>query len=330
MKKSECGRLYIQGKSLNEMEIANLKQFYDNSNISLKISKRIAITAERSGYDIKTVKKYLKNDKPQRQGRKKGNGRSTKSQVVSFISDCFKHVSTLQNKEVKTLIDTHLNVSISESMVSKIKTDLLDITYKKASLLSRQRLEPRVINMRNSFKMTIRKIPITRIISLDECNIEMADVSRKYGHSARGERAISHSQRVVKLRYSLIMFVTWNGILYYELIDTTHKAVDSQRFLDCMKRMNTIKPPHMICQLDNASIHNELSDIKVIWQPPYSPDFNPIEKVFGLIKSRLKGFEYSTFTLENVIKMVISSITADDVRPFFLHCSRLWHDDSYE
>ncbi len=93
--------------------------------------------------------------------------------------------------------------------------------------------------------------------------------------------------------------------------------------------MNATKPYHFITLLDNASVHLDVSDFPVIWQSPYSPDFNPIEKVFGLIKSRMKGYEYTVISLEKIIKEVIKSITKEDVYPFFIHCQKLWRDDNY-
>ncbi len=67
----------------------------------------------------------------------------------------------------------------------------------------------------------VSKLPLQLILSGDECNIEMSDITRKYGHSKKGTRAQSYSQRVVKLRYTLIMFYSLNGVFYYELIETT-------------------------------------------------------------------------------------------------------------
>ncbi len=103
------------------------------------------------------------------------------------------------------------------------------------------------------------------------------------------------------------MLGSWTGVLYFELIDTTQKAIDKKRFMKCVKRMNYVKPKHYITLLDNASIHGELSvdNFPVIWQSPYSPDFNPGEKVFALIKSRMKSYEYTTYSLEDIIRRVL-------------------------
>jgi transposase len=57
--------------------------------------------------------------------------------------------------------------------------------------------------------------------------------------------------------------------------------------------------------LDNASVHNklrlyELADdygFRLIFLPPYSPDFNPIEKFWANVKNRMRLFmhNYSSF-----------------------------------
>jgi transposase len=65
-------------------------------------------------------------------------------------------------------------------------------------------------------------------------------------------------------------------------------------------------PAHSVLILDNASWHKkdavyDLADeygFKVIFLPPYSPDFNPIEKFWANVKRRLRLHiqEFSSFS----------------------------------
>ncbi len=61
--------------------------------------------------------------------------------------------------------------------------------------------------------------------------------------------------------------------------------------------------------IDNASWHKtkkvleycEENDITLLFLPPYSPEYNPIERVWGYLKSKLKNIYFSTakkFTFE--------------------------------
>ena len=74
--------------------------------------------------------------------------------------------------------------------------------------------------------------------------------------------------------------------------------------------------------MDNCSIHHvqEVADlfqstgILVMFLPPCSPDYNPIEEAFSFVKYYLKRHESLLQTLPDkvpVIKSALQSITAD-------------------
>jgi len=66
--------------------------------------------------------------------------------------------------------------------------------------------------------------------------------------------------------------------------------------------MNPYPAKHSVLVMDNARIHHDndlvtaIEDIggRVLYLPPYSPDFNPIETAFSALKSWLK--RYRNFT----------------------------------
>ncbi len=57
--------------------------------------------------------------------------------------------------------------------------------------------------------------------------------------------------------------------------------------------------PHSVVIMDNASIHHVDGVVQmiqgvgalVIFLPPYSPDYNPIEEAFSKVKALVKGYE---------------------------------------
>ena len=56
---------------------------------------------------------------------------------------------------------------------------------------------------------------------------------------------------------------------------------------------NPFPAQNSIIVLDNCSIHHthgieNLLSIPVLFRPPYSPDYNPIEELFSYVKSYLK------------------------------------------
>lgn len=87
--------------------------------------------------------------------------------------------------------------------------------------------------------------------------------------------------------------------------------------------------------MDNLSAHKSSKIIKLIegcgaqilYLPPYSPDLNPIEKMWSKIKSFLRKVEARTYNkLFNAIKIALENVTAADAKNWFKSCGYLSQD----
>ena len=59
---------------------------------------------------------------------------------------------------------------------------------------------------------------------------------------------------------------------------------------------------------------------KVLWLPPYSPDFNPIELSWSNMKSVLRKLKPRTYDeLELSLKIALESFTESDISGWFFH-----------
>ena len=81
--------------------------------------------------------------------------------------------------------------------------------------------------------------------------------------------------------------------------------------------------------LDNLGAHKgervrqlvEARGCELVFLPPYSPDFSPIEEAFSKIKSLLrKAKARERDALVEAIGRALSAITARDARGYFGHC----------
>ena len=81
--------------------------------------------------------------------------------------------------------------------------------------------------------------------------------------------------------------------------------------------------------MDNLSAHKgegvreliESAGAEVLYLPPYSPDFNPIEEAFSKIKNLLrKAGARVREALVEAIGQALSEVTEEDARAFFEHC----------
>jgi transposase len=90
----------------------------------------------------------------------------------------------------------------------------------------------------------------------------------------------------------------------------------------------TLRPGPMVV-VDNLSAHKggrvkeiiEGRGYELIYLPPYSPDFNPIEQTFSKIKGLMRRSEARTReALIEAMGRALLAITAQDARGFFGHC----------
>lgn len=76
-------------------------------------------------------------------------------------------------------------------------------------------------------------------------------------------------------------------------------------------------PTHKV-KAATAAVH--AVDARVLYLPPYSPDFNPIEQVFSKIKNELRRRELRTITaLEEAFGESLDWITRTDALHYFQH-----------
>ena len=87
--------------------------------------------------------------------------------------------------------------------------------------------------------------------------------------------------------------------------------------------------PGDVVIMDNLSSHQSVQvkqavqarEAKVLFLPPYSPDLNPIEKMWSKIKQYLKKAKARTYeTLLQAIAEALGTITSDDAQGWFRSC----------
>jgi transposase len=86
--------------------------------------------------------------------------------------------------------------------------------------------------------------------------------------------------------------------------------------------------PGQIVVLDNLSVHKAervrqaiaARGCLLLFLPPYSPDFTPIEQAFSKIKAILRGLEGRTKeALQEAVRLAIAAITPHDAVAWFAH-----------
>jgi transposase len=86
--------------------------------------------------------------------------------------------------------------------------------------------------------------------------------------------------------------------------------------------------PGQVVVLDNLSAHKAASirealaarGCDLLFLPPYSPDFTPIEQAFSKLKAILRGLGARTHdALQEAVRLALAAITPDDATAWFTH-----------
>jgi transposase len=93
----------------------------------------------------------------------------------------------------------------------------------------------------------------------------------------------------------------------------------------------TLRPGQKIVVMDNLAVHKgervrklieAQEGCELLYLPPYSPDFNPIEEAFSKVKGSLWKAAARTReeALVEALGAALEAVTAEDAWSFFKHC----------
>lgn len=164
------------------------------------------------------------------------------------------------------------------------------------------------------------------LIFIDESGVNLA-LTRSHARAQKGRRAYGKRPQKRGQNVSIISALGLKGIVsQVSLLG----AVDALTFEAFIARKLVPRLWTGACViLDNCSIHlgtaiEELirqAGATLIYLPPYSPDFSPIENCFSKLKSILRTVEARTYPdLAKAIEEAFSQISLADIKGWFTHC----------
>jgi transposase len=136
------------------------------------------------------------------------------------------------------------------------------------------------------------------IVAVDEsaCNSRTGD--RKYGWSPINEPVELVYNFKRSERWSLLPAMTGDGYLSYMIFQGSTTSGIMEHFLEfeVLPHCNPYPGRNSVIVLDNTSIHRSVrvrehcgrAGVVLEYLPPYSPDYNPIEKSFKQLKGWIK------------------------------------------
>ncbi len=160
---------------------------------------------------------------------------------------------------------------------------------------------------------------------LDESGVT-TERTRRYGWAPRPERVSEAVPAGHWRTLTVLAALTSAGVLASMTIES---PTDGDVFLAFVEQVLAprLEPGHVVI-LDNLAAHKvpgvrqliEDRGAQLLYLPPYSPDFNPIEQPWSKLKQPLRGVKARVLEqLEAAIAHALSAITAQNARAFFRH-----------
>jgi transposase len=151
-------------------------------------------------------------------------------------------------------------------------------------------------------------------------------LTRLYGWAPHDQRASGSVPRNHGKNTTLVAALTPEGLREPWLIEG---AMDTDTFEWYIREQlaPTLRPGQVVV-LDNLSAHKaatiseviEARGCELLFLPPYSPDFTPIEQAFSKLKAILRGLGARTReALEEAVRLAIEAITSADATDWFAH-----------
>jgi transposase len=163
-------------------------------------------------------------------------------------------------------------------------------------------------------------------VFLDESGAS-TQMTRNYGRAPSGQRVAEATPQGHWHTVTMLAALTIQGLPAPMIIES---PTDGDVFLAYLEQVlcPQLRPGQVVI-MDNLSAHKvagvqqliTATGAQLIYLPPYSPDFNPIEQAWSKIKQWLRSAKArSVEALEGAIAEALRAITADNALAWFSHC----------
>ncbi len=161
---------------------------------------------------------------------------------------------------------------------------------------------------------------------VDECSTNIA-LTRLYARAPRGERAFGRAPRNRGKNVTLIASLNAEGIGAAMSVEGATDAVAFEAYVEHFLAP-TLKEGQVVV-MDNLQVHKsarvkeliEEAGAEVLFLPPYSPDFSPIEEAFSKVKGILRRIGARTReALLEATGQALDAVSRREAMGWFRHC----------
>jgi transposase len=181
------------------------------------------------------------------------------------------------------------------------------------------------------FARELADVPLKDVVVLDE-SYATTNFTRLRGRCPRDQRLYCPVPHGHWKTLTILGAITVEGVLSAASIP---EAITGQSFTIFIR--DVLVPslrPGMVVVMDNLSAHKvvavrkliESVGCRVVYLPPYSPDYSPIENIWSKVKQLLRTMAARTVdAVGQAVQWALEQVTASDCRNCFAACGYTLH-----
>jgi transposase len=201
----------------------------------------------------------------------------------------------------------------------------IGISVQKKSVHAAEQDRPDVVERRRQWAQQTERIDPSRLVFLDESGAK-TNMTRTYGWALGGQRVIEAVPHGHWHTTTMLAAIRVEGVIP-EACLALEGAINGAVFEQYVREM--LAPalqPGDIVVMDNLASHKgkgiaeaiEAAGAHLWYLPPYSPDLNPIERMWSKIKSLLKKTKARAQTsLYRAIGMALQTVSAAELAHYY-------------
>lgn len=200
------------------------------------------------------------------------------------------------------------------------------LSRKKKSLHATEQERPDVVQARAAFRHRRTHFDPDHLVVLDEFGINLA-MTRLYARAPIGQRAVGSAPARRGLNVTLLFGLRPSGAVAPFLLPGAMDHVALTTYVQ--KVLGPELGPKDLVLLDNVAFHHadaveaavRARGARLVYLPPYSPDFSPIELCGSKVKTELRAAAARSLdALTDAVRDALDAVSPQDAEGYFEHC----------
>jgi transposase len=180
---------------------------------------------------------------------------------------------------------------------------------------------------RRAWREAVAQLDPAQFVFVDESGTHTS-LTRLYGWAPHDQRATGSVPRNHGKNTTLVAALTPEGLQVPWLIEGAMNSETFAWYID--EQLGPTLRPGQVVVLDNLSVHKAerirqalaARGCDLLFLPPYSPDFTPIEQAFSKLKAILRGLGARTHeALWEAVRAALDAIIPADALAWFAHAA---------